>query len=180
MSKELTETDLFIANQIIILAPKQVPFSIKDVARNILPNKPVTDLNAFEEIILNTYTSENYYENIEIYLREKKYINPVKEPYLTDFWALSETGEKVKDLGGILNYENHLKKKEFWNNVEAFPKRFWFPIAVFGYILGLLTPTIQKVIEKRMKLEAAQPVDTVLKKSDTSIRSKIYYNSQDR
>ena len=165
-NKELTGQDLYITNQIIVLAPKQIAFNVREIALNILPNKLVTDLSETEKSIFSTYTSESYYDNIEAYLRDKKFIVPD-----ADKWKLSETGEKAKDLGGIAKYNNFINKENKKKSFQDFPKTYWFFITLITYLLGLSTPTIQEFLKKRILLKSTQPVQKSRQIKDTSVIS---------
>jgi hypothetical protein len=127
----MIKPDLEVANQIIINAPKQVPFIIRDIAMRIHGTKMIND-GATEKIAFN-FTSNNYFDNIEAYLRDNKFINPCEH----GTWKLSpEKGRLSTD-----------PKKELWEGVSSHTARRSF--VNNHYLVGFSTLDLIKITGHR-------------------------------
>ena len=74
--------------------------------------------------------------------------------------------ETKESFNNIIEHLDDLKNKKELSEKAiqnlAYPKKswkdkYWLPIAIFTYVLGLFTPTIQKSIEQKIYSEPIKP-----------------------
>jgi len=166
----MTDIEYKFVDIIISKIPVNTPFMYYPLVDNLLPQvRPELDDQTFFEL---SELLGNRKIDVRKFLLENDYITCVNESYPKD--ALTETGKKVKELGGHKKYLEYLEKQTRKNFIIDFPKNYWYIVTICGVLFGFFTDIFKDNL-KNTKFQTSQQDTTQLYKTIEILRDSVQY-----
>lgn len=129
----MTDADYILADLIIKKMPVNQPFNLTVFCSNILEGESLENYNPETLQQLSNAALKNS-SAARAFLLEKGYLKVCDASIPKDI--STESGQKAQELGGLKQYLDYLKKQNRKNFLIEFPKRYWYIVAIGGFLVG--------------------------------------------
>lgn len=129
----MTEADYILADLIIKKMPINQPFNLRIFCSNIFKGEALENYKP-EMLQQLSNAALNNYSLARAFLLEKGYLKVYDASIPKDI--STDIIPKVKELGGHQQYVTYLKKQNHSNCLIEFPKKYWYIVAVVGFLAG--------------------------------------------